>query len=124
MVVFGPVRFLLLYAVPRQRRSLFLAGPSLARGLHRQESTEGPGHSVKKPAKFKSFGVCLDAEALLVDVGRVAAARQAGHGRQITTVTAHRLNDEHSPLGALQKKNETQFDSSLAYFQCHIFSKL
>lgn len=41
-----------------------------------------------------------DVERLLVDVGSVSACSQPPHAGQVSTVAAHRLNDEHAPLGS------------------------
>lgn len=41
-----------------------------------------------------------DVKWLLVDVDRVSTRCQAAHSGQVPTVAPHRLNDEHSPLGA------------------------
>lgn len=40
-----------------------------------------------------------DVKRLLVDVGSVGACSQSSHTGQVSTVTAHSLNDEHAPLG-------------------------
>lgn len=41
-----------------------------------------------------------DVKRLLVDVGSVRSSSQSGHGCQVATVAAHRLNDEDAPLGS------------------------
>lgn len=41
-----------------------------------------------------------DVKRLLIDVGGVGACSQSSHTGQVSTVTAHSLNDEHTPLGS------------------------
>lgn len=41
-----------------------------------------------------------DVKRLLVDVGSVRSGGQSGHSCQVAAVAAHRLNDEHAPLGS------------------------
>lgn len=39
-------------------------------------------------------------EGLLKNIGGISPSCQAGHGGQVAAVAAHRLDDEHTPLGA------------------------
>jgi len=52
----------------------------------------------------------LDGELLLVDVGGISTAGQTGQGGQVATVATHRLDDEHSALGALGRLTNTVAD--------------
>ena len=48
-------------------------------------------------------GQLPDPELLLVDVGGVRPAGHARHGGQVAAVSAHRLDDKHTPFGALSE---------------------
>jgi len=50
----------------------------------------------------------LDGELLLVDVGGISTAGQTGQGGQVAAVATHRLDDEHSALGALGRLTDTK----------------
>lgn len=52
-----------------------------------------------KGSDFNPHLQISNAEFFFVDVGRVGAGSQAGHGGQVPAVPSHRLHDEHPALG-------------------------
>ena len=66
-----------------------------------------PGHDLEVVHEV------LDAERLLVDVGRVASSSQASHGGQVPAVSTHCLNYEDSTFGTLKKNRSYKVTGKL-----------